>query len=76
MDIIGAFCSLFGYSNLVYPVLIHTVYSATIFYNEEAVIRTFTKMAMKFCLKGSILGLRLFVWTEFTDETRVRKVFV
>ena len=30
-------------------------------YNEEAVIRTFTKMAIKFCLKGSILGLPLFV---------------
>ena len=31
-------------------------------YNEEAVmILMFTKMAIKFCLKGSILGLPLFV---------------
>ena len=41
-------------------------------------IQMFTKMAIKFCLKGSIkfLGLPLFVWTKFTDETQVRKVFV
>ena len=39
-------------------------------------ILMFTKMAIKFCLKGSILGLPLFVWTKFTDETQVRKVFV
>ena len=57
-------------SNLLFVSLvklgIDRAYSHQLFcyhiYNEEAVmILMFTKMAIKFCLKGSILGLPLFV---------------
>lgn len=56
-------------SNLLFVWLlklgIPSAYSHQLFcyhiYNEEVVILMFTKMAIKFCLKGSILGLPLFV---------------